>query len=85
MSADDPFYTPGRKPNPRTARAGDHVWTLHRQFRGMTCELVCQGESYGWEARILADGDLRFSQRFTFREEALEFARRERADLEADG
>ena len=44
---------PQRKPTP-----GEHVWTLRKNGKQIVCELLFNGESYGWECRFLHDGEL---------------------------
>ena len=42
-------------------------------------------KSYGWEAMIFRDADLRIGRRFILREEAIGWAESERKDLEKGG
>jgi hypothetical protein len=59
--ADDDWYKPHRQPTPqRQATPGELLFEFvrerdHKHFR---CELRFHGESYGWEAQFVADGDL---------------------------
>ena len=46
------------------------------------CDLRFHGESYGWDATILRDGELAISQRFLLKAAAIEFANAQRADFE---
>jgi hypothetical protein len=47
-----------------------------------TCDLRFHGESYGWEAMILRDGELFFSCRFVLKAVAAQWAEGERRDIE---
>jgi hypothetical protein len=63
--ADDAWYSPTYKPPPaRTLRRpGELFWTVHHDHALWTGELKFHGESYGWEAIVLRDGELVISQR----------------------
>ena len=50
-----------------------------------SCELRFHGESYGWEAQILRDGELFDGQRFILRDMAEAWAEAERQFLEKSG
>ena len=72
--ADQPFYTPGKKPERLWEFLADHVvWT---------CDLWFHGESNEWEAMILRDGELAISQRFAVKAVAAQWAELEKADIE---
>jgi hypothetical protein len=43
---------------------------------------VFRGESYGWECRVLRDGELFGSRRFLMREQAERWAQAQRTDIE---
>jgi hypothetical protein len=60
-------------------------WTLRVDHMTWSCEFRFHGESYGWEAQILRDGDLFAGQRFVLRELAEAFAERERQILDKGG
>jgi hypothetical protein len=63
--------TPGE---PLSEFRKDHVtWSSELKFRG---------ESYGWEAMILREGELSISRRFLLRSQAMAWADAERADIE---
>jgi hypothetical protein len=86
MSDVDPFYAPNFRPPPRVRRPREHLWSLRKGARVLTCELHFRGESYGWEVQILEDGNLRWSRgAFVMRKLAERWADGERAALEADG
>jgi hypothetical protein len=79
----DPHYTPFGKPQrPRRRDPSEVLWTLRREHVDWSCELVFRGESYGWEARVLRNGELSFSQRFILRRPAVRWANIERSDIE---
>ena len=83
--SDDPFYSPTHKPPPRQRRPGELQWTVRKDHVTWTCELFFRGESYGWEAQIFREADLRIGRRFILREEAIGWAESERQDLEKGG
>jgi hypothetical protein len=43
------------------------VWTLRKGITRIDCEFVFRGESYGWEARLLENGELVYGRRYPFR------------------
>jgi hypothetical protein len=47
-----------------------------------SCELRFHGESYGWQATILRNGELAISQRFELREQAIYWSEEQRRDFE---
>src|SRR6476620_10228437 len=62
----DPHYTPFGKPQAARPRdPGEGLWTLRRDGVEWSCELLFRGESYGWEARVLNQGELCISRRFS--------------------
>ena len=67
-----------RRPMPAeplwSVRMGDVTWT---------CELRFQGDSVGWEAQILRDGELATARTFILRDLAVGWAKNERDRLEA--
>lgn len=79
---EEPFYKPNRAPQPsRTPRPGERLWELHRRPVTWSAELRFHGESYGWEAQILRDGELVIGRRFLLREQAVEWAETKRQAL----
>jgi hypothetical protein len=50
-----------------------------------SCELRFHGESYGWEAQILREGELVIGQRFALRQLADAWSEAEREILEKGG
>jgi hypothetical protein len=47
------------KPAPRCRpRPGEPLWSLQKDNVTWSCELQFHGESVGWEAQILRDGNL---------------------------
>jgi len=70
MSDDEPFYTPGKKPAPPPhyrPQLIEHIWELRKDHVTWSCDLRFHGESYGWEAMILRNGELFVSKRFVLR------------------
>jgi hypothetical protein len=57
-------------------------WTVHHDHALWTGELKFHGESYGWEAIILREGELVISQRFVLREHAVGWSEEQRRDVE---
>jgi hypothetical protein len=81
--ADEPFYAPNRRPPPpRVARPGEAIWSILVSHVTWSCELRFHGESVGWEAQILRDGDLVIARTFTVRAVAEAWALGERGDIE---
>ena len=79
----DPDYTPFGKPQAARPRdPGEVLWTLRREGVDWSCELVFRGESYGWEARVLNQGELFISRRFILREAAVRWANEQQSDIE---
>jgi hypothetical protein len=85
MTDDEPFYTPGRKPTPpphyRPAIV-ERLWEVRKDHVTWACDLRFHGESYGWEAMILRDGELFISRRFVLNQVAAQWAEFEKADSE---
>jgi hypothetical protein len=50
-----------------------------------SCELRFHGESCGWEAQILREGELVIGRRFDLRRQAVQWAEVERQILETGG
>ena len=61
------------------------VWTLRREHVTWSCEFVFHGETYGWEAQILRNGELVIGQRFVLRQMAEAWADAERQIFESRG
>jgi len=81
--ADDAWYTANRKPPPpRKPSPGERIWEERVDHVTWSCELRFHGESYGWEAQILRDGDLVIGRRFLLRSGATDWADAERRCLE---
>jgi hypothetical protein len=76
---DDP-YLAGHRPPQRQRRPGELLWTVRKDHVTWTGELRFHGESYGWEAQIFRETDLRIGRRFILREEAIGWAESERKD-----
>jgi hypothetical protein len=78
---DDAFYRPNRPTPRRQPKPGEQIWTLHKDHVTWSCELRFHGESYGWEAQILRNGELSISRRFPLRQQAERWAEEERKAL----
>jgi hypothetical protein len=79
----DPHYTPFGKP--QAAKSPDireALWAFRQDGVEWSGELVFRGESYGWEARVLNQGELCISRRFILREPAIHWANDQRQDIE---
>jgi hypothetical protein len=55
----NPLHAGHRAPV-RQRRPGELIWTVQKNHVTWTCELKFHGESYGWEAQIYRETDLRF-------------------------
>jgi hypothetical protein len=82
--SDDAFYSPTRKPVPaRVPRPGEPLWTLRHAGVTWSCELRFHGESFGWEAQILREGDLFGAHgAFVTKQDAIRWADEQRGDIE---
>jgi hypothetical protein len=78
---DDPHFATHRPPT-HQRRLGELLWTVRKDHVTWTCELFFRGESYGWEAQIFRETDLRIGRRFILREEAIGWADAQRAAIE---
>ena len=56
--ADPDVFSPNHKPPVRQPKSGDPLWNVRVNNVKWSAELRFHGESYGWEAQILRDGDL---------------------------
>ncbi len=84
--ADEPFYAPNYKPAPApTPKPGEHIWTLLKAGKRVDCKLHFRGESWGWEAQFLYDGELAYGRRFLARPGALKEAEAQRQRLIGEG
>jgi hypothetical protein len=82
--SDDAFYSPNRPPvPPRQPTPGEPIWSLRHEHVTWSCELRFHGESYGWEAQILREGELVIGQRFVLRQLAEQWAEAERQIIES--
>ena len=74
----EPFYTPGKKQTPPKhywPESSERLWEIRKDHATWSADLRFHGESYGWEAMILRDGDLVISQRFALKAIAVEWGR----------
>ena len=84
--SDDAFYRPNRPPTPlRQPKPGEPLWSLRRNHLTWSCELRFHGESWGWEAQILREGELVIGRRFDLRRFAEQWAEEERRYFQAGG
>jgi hypothetical protein len=86
MSPDDfSFARPGFTLPPRNAKAGELLFEFHRErdHKCFRCELRFHGESFGWEAQFLEQGELFTSHGgFVTKALAIQWAEEERKFLE---
>jgi hypothetical protein len=83
--SDEPFYTPGKKPTPQPhyrPQLTERLWEIRKDHVTWSCDLRFHGESYGWEALILRDGELFVSQRFVLKAAAAQWANDQHADID---
>jgi hypothetical protein len=79
----DPSYTPfGKRQGPQALDPRETLWILRHDHVDWSCELVFRGESYGWEARVVSNGELFASRRFILRGLAEQWAGEMRRDVE---
>ena len=76
MSDPDTFYAPNRAPTPhRKPQPGEPIWELRHDRVTWSCELRFHGESCGWEAQILREGELVIGRGFDLRRHAVQRGR----------
>jgi hypothetical protein len=76
--SDEPFYRPNYPGRARrSSTPGEPLWTLRHEHVTWSCELRFHGESWGWEAEILRDGELVIGQHFALRQMAEAWAEAE--------
>ena len=63
-------------------RPGEPLWSIRKDHVTWSCELRFHGESYGWEAQSLREGDLHIGRPFLLREQAERWAEQERDWIE---
>jgi hypothetical protein len=81
----DPFYSPKFVPPRRQPTPGELLWEFRKDHVTWSCELRFHGESYGWEAQILRDGDLFAAHgAFMTRAAAMQWADLEKNAIEKD-
>ena len=80
---DDAFYRPN---HPGLARrqptAGEPIWSFRQEHVTWSCELRFHGESWGWEAQILREGELVIGRRFDTKALAEQSAELEKQAIE---
>jgi hypothetical protein len=74
-----------RSGSPRPPRPGEPIWTIRANHVTWSCEFRFHGESYGWEAQILRDGERVIGHRFILRQLAEAWAEAERQILAKGG
>jgi len=73
------------RPAPRCRpRPGEALWSVRVDRVTWTCALHFHGESVGWEAQILRDGDLSIAKTFILKDLAIGWAKNERDRLERE-
>ena len=75
----------GHHPPPRQRRPGELFWTVRKDHITWTCELRFHGESVGWEAQILREGELVIGRTFLLREAAIRWSDAEKMHTEKGG
>jgi hypothetical protein len=85
MSDDQNAMLWNHRPAPRVRRPGETLWTLRRDHVTWSCELRFHGESVGWEAQTLRDGELVIGRTFLLRRMAEAWAAEERQYREMGG
>ena len=80
--ARDESYTPFRSSpvSPAPPKPTEALWEVSRDCVLWSCALVNHGE-WGWEARILKNGEFRMSHRFPLKAGAMQWAEDERQSL----
>jgi hypothetical protein len=62
---DEPFYSPTWKaPPPKSRKPNERLWEFRKDHVTWSAELRFHGESWGWEAQIYRDGDIKIGRRF---------------------
>jgi hypothetical protein len=80
--SDDSFLCNDKAPLGQQRRPGELLWSFRKDRVIWSAELRFHGESYGWEAQILRDGQLVIGRRFLLKEQAIEWAEEERKAIE---
>ena len=81
--SDDAFYRPNhRSPPPRPPTPGERLWELRREHVTWSAEIRFLGESYGWDVRLLRDGEFTMSHHFLLREPTIRCSEDQRHDIE---
>jgi hypothetical protein len=86
--SDDPFYAPSQKPAPpRMPQPGEVLFEFVRESdrAHYRCELHESTRSYGFDLRVLRNGDLISSDVFATREFAVRWSHEKRQALEKGG
>jgi hypothetical protein len=73
-SMGDAFSVQDRTVPARWRKPGDPLWILRQDHVTWSAKLRFHGESFGWEAQILRDGELMIARRSIPREEAVTWA-----------
>jgi hypothetical protein len=80
---DDLFYRPDHTvPARRQSTPGEPIWSVRHNHVTWSRELRFHGESWGWEAQILREGELVIGRRFDLRHLAEQWAEEGRKVLE---
>jgi hypothetical protein len=79
----DEGWNPHYQPTLAPERPAEALWSVRVNHVTWSCELRFHGESYGWEAVILRDGELRMSHgAFVTKAAAVQWAEEQRKGAE---
>ena len=76
---------PGKKPTPPKLyrpESSERLWEVRKDHVTWSGDLRFHGESYGWEAMILRDGELAISQRFVLKAAAIGWTEVQRGEIQ---
>jgi len=76
--------TPALPRQARVPKPGEPLWSLRREHVTWSAELRFHGESCGWEAQILREGELVLGRRFPLRAQAVQFADEIKGEIASD-
>jgi hypothetical protein len=82
--SDEPLYSPRyRPPEAPKNRPAEPLWSIRFNYVTWSCELRFCGESYGWSATVLRDGELFFGHgAFVTKAASTEWATELRREIE---
>jgi hypothetical protein len=82
--SDEPFHTPAKKLTPPKhywPASSERLWEISKDHVTWSADLRFQGESYGWEAFTLRNGELSRGQLFVGKKDAIAWAEYQRVDI----